>query len=574
MQRLEPILASLAAISLGVLLAAVVYWPEHATFDKGIWGWENDDSLQAVYLHHFVHDAIRQGDLGLVDETTMVPAGYDMAGANGGNVLEFVVSAVLARFAGWPRWMNLSILIWIPLNLLAFLPLGRHLWRRWPPALAAGAAFAILPPTLGQMGALRLTQVVLVGVPIAVLGLLRLCEEGGRRAIVLAAAGMALTGIGYWFYGLFLLVLTPLFVAHGLRRRGLAAWRPLGIDLVLAGVLGFLFALPFLLPALLAMLGGYAPGGPAAAQPHMFPDVIQLFGEDVRHMKGWLPLVLLPGIALTLWRGQRRALWVGCAFVCVVFALGPAQQSAAGWTWKLPYYPFWQWVPGLSRMLHPERWIHVGGLFLVLAGADGLARGWLRGQLTWLLPIGGLAQLFLLNLPMGNWSWQPPQVYRALADHPGEGLIILPLLQCGISTAWKPEHGRALLGGETEEMIQFLPAEQRAFIEGNHLLMTLHGVSQGESLPVEPWQVDLDALHAAGLDTLVLDRRCQGRSGSARNARIEPAITAALGTPLFRDDSGAIWALPSSGQPGEPPPHGRELLFPDIPDQKTRPKLQ
>lgn len=570
MQRLQPLLASLAAIAVGVLLAVIVYWPDRAQLDVAVWGWENDDSMQAVYLHDFVHEAFRSGNFALVDETTLVPSGFDMAGANGGNILEFVVSFLTAAVAPWPRWLNLAILAWIPLNLVAFLPLGRHLWGRWGPTLAAGAAFAILPTTLGQMGALRLTQVVLIGVPIAVLGLLRVCEEGGRRPILIAAVGMALTGVGYWFYGFFLVLLSPLFIAHGLRRRGLAAWRPMALDLLRAAGLTLLLILPFFAPALLSISSGYAPEGPSHAVPHMFPDVIQLFGDDVRHMRGWFSFVLLPAIAITLWRGERRVLWVACALVCVVFALGPAQQNAEGWTFKLPYYPFWLLVPGLSRMLHPERWIHVGGLFLVVLAGDGLARSWLRGHLVWLLPVGGLVQLFALNLPMGNWVWKPPTVYTALNDQPGSGIVVLPLLQCSIASSWKPAHGRPMLGGMTEEMIEFLPSEQRAFLEGSHLLMTLHGVSQGERLELQPWQVDLDALHSAGLDTLVLDRRCQQRSGSAKNARIEEAITRAFGAPLHRDDTGAIWALPTEGQPGVPPPHGRELLFPDIPDRKSK----
>jgi hypothetical protein len=128
---------------------------------------ENDDTNGAIYLHHAFHDAVSEGRLSLRDPDQLLPVGYDRLRADGGNSVEMIVSGLLRLVLPWPSWFSVAHLLWIPLNLLAFLPLGLHLWGRLGPSLAAGAAWATLGPTLGQIEASRLTQVVLFALPLA-----------------------------------------------------------------------------------------------------------------------------------------------------------------------------------------------------------------------------------------------------------------------------------------------------------------------------------------------------------------------------------------------------------------------
>ena len=543
----ERLFVALAALSLGWLLALLVVAPELGSLGTQVPGIFNDDALGAIHLHHDFHDAVLEGRLDLVDPDQLVPAGSDRWLREGGNSLEMVVSGVFRLFLPWPLWLTAAGLAWIPLNLLAFVPLGRRLWGRWVPALAAGAAWAVLPPVLAQLGAMRLTQMVLVGVPIAVLGWLQVIDGEKRGAWVLGA-GMALTAWGYWFYGLFLVVLAPVFLV--------AVWRARRIEGVTevarAAGLALALSLPLMSRPLWAKVSGaWTPSSPASAEftSPVFADALQLVGEQSAHAAGWCPWVLLLGFGATAVWGSRRLLWAALAGVCIAFALGPAQQLGE-LVWLLPSYPFWRWVPGFDRMMHPERWLHVGGLFLVVLAADGLAR--FKPWLTLILPVGVLLQ----KPSLGSWSPTPPAVWSSVASTEGAGVIVVPLLESPLSCAWQPFHGKRLLGGMGENQPWFRPPEFEAFIESNALLMQLWMLGRGEDVRLEVFQTDLDALRAQGLDLVVLDSGAWAHAPLAGRVDARSRLQEAFGAPLSDDVSGQLWALPTTGRTGTPPSMG------------------
>ena len=62
------------------------------------------------------------------------------------------------------------------------------------------------------------------------------------------------------------------------------------------------------------------------------------------------------------------------------------------------------------------------------------------------------------------------------------------------------------------------------------------------------YQQDVNALRAAGFDTVLLDAEAWQRTrGDAQ------VLRDALGEPLWEGESGTIWALPTTGAPGTPP---------------------
>ena len=543
--------SSLAALILGALLAALVVASEWGGLGSQLLGIMNDDGLGAIHLHHDFHDAVLDGRWSLVDPDQLVPAGSDRWLREGGNSLEMLVSGLCRLVLPWPLWLNVAGLAWIPLNLLAFLPLGRHLWGRWGPALAAGAAWAVLPPVISQLEALRLTQMVLVGVPIAVLGFL-LIGEGRRRGWVICGVGMALTGLGYWFYGLFMAMLAPVFAAWAWRRRGPDAL----LDTGKAAAVALILCLPALSrPVWVRLSGEWTPGSPASAEfaSPVFADALQLAGPQSAQVAGWCPWVFLLGFAATAVWGRKRLLFGALAALCVLFAMGPAQQVGE-WLWLLPYYPIWRWVPGVDRLLHPERWIHVGGLFLVLLAADGLARK--QALATWLLPLGVMAQLGLTKLPLGSWDPTPPRVWQEVASLEGSGVVVVPLLESQLTCAWQPFHGKRLLGGMGENQPWFRPPDYEAFIEGNGLLMQLWLLGRGEDGPVSLHQQDLDGLRAVGLDLVVLDAGAWARAPLAGTVDARARLVESFGEPLYGDVTGAVWRLPESGEPTPAPSFG------------------
>ncbi|MCK6520581.1 hypothetical protein L6R49_03980 [Myxococcota bacterium] len=549
---------ALAALGLGVALWLPVMGPGITQLSARLPVRENDDTNGAIYLHHAFHDAVLEGRLSLRDPDQLLPAGYDRLRADGGNSVEMIVSGLLRLVLPWPTWFSVAHLIWIPLNLLAFLPLGLHLWGRLGPSLAAGAAWSVLGPTLGQIEASRLTQVALFALPLAALGLLRVAEEGGRRAIVLAGVGVALLGLSYWFYGLFLALVAPGFLAWGLTRR---PGRALVEDYARAAAI----CLGVLAPALLAiawpsLTGGWAPGAILSSEwaSPVFPDALQLSGAQERHVRGALPWVTLPGVAWSLWRGERRALWLGLTALCFVFAMGPA-QDLGGQRWLLPYYPIWRFVPGFDRMNHPERWLALGGMFLIVLAADGAART--KPWLVWLLPLGVLAQSQAAGVtPLPTWAFHAPEHWRAVAEGPPGGVITLPLGQASRACAYQHVHGRALLGGMVEGLPPMLPPAHVAFVEGNGLLTQLLSLSRGQDAALDLRQDDLDALRAAGLSMVVLDNPSAQRARRLGGIDLKGRLSAAFGPPVVEGADGALWHLPETGAPGAAPTAGVKLI--------------
>jgi len=549
---------ALAALGLGVLLWLPVMGGGLGQLQNRLPVRENDDTNGAIYLHHAFHDAMTHGRLSLRDPDQLLPAGYDRLRADGGNSVEMIVSGLLRLVLPWPSWLSFAHLIWIPLNLLAFVPLGLHLWGRLSPSLAAGAAWATLGPTLGQIEASRLTQVVLFALPLAVLGLLRVAEEGGRRAIVLAGLSVAMLGLSYWFYGLFLALLAPGFLVWGLLQR---PRRDVTRDYALAAAV----CLGVLSPVLLAiawpgLTGGWAPGAILSSEwaSPVFPDALQLQGEQARHVRGALPWVTVPGLLWSLWSGQRRALWATLTALCFVFALGPAQDLGEH-RWLLPYYPLWRFVPGLDRMNHPERWLALGGLFLIVLAADAAARS--RPWIVWLLPLGVLAQNQAEGvMPLPTWEFRAPELWQAVAKGPPGGVITLPLGQASRACTFQHVHGRALLGGMVEGLPPLLPPEHVSFVEGNGLLTQLLSLSRGQDAAIDVRQGDLDALQAAGLSMVVVDGPSVQRARRLAGVDLKRRLTEVFGPPVVEGADGALWHLPKTGAPGVAPTGGVKLI--------------
>ncbi len=576
------------ACLVGGLCALLVAGPALPKLWTALPGVAQDDGLHAVYLHHQVHAAVAAGRFDLSDPATFWPTGAPLARMNGGNILEMLLSGIFRFILPFPAWLSLSALAWIPLNLLASQPLGWALWGRRLPALAAGAAWALSPALLAQISSLRLTQVALVGLPLAVLGLLRLSETGGRKAAALTGAGLALLGLGYWFYAAMLLACLPLFLLHARRRRP-----PLALlkELALAGGLALLLVSPALGPQVLALAAGaWMPAAPLTAEHSspLFQDALQLSLSQPPGLRGWLPLVLLLAAPLSLRLGQRRGLWLGCALLCTTFALGPA-QDLLGYRWLLPYYPLWRWFPGVDRMSHPDRWLGIGGLFWVIFAADGLAR--IRPRLTVLLPAGVLAQQLVVGqLPLSTWAFPVPAVWQAVADLPPpsgpEAIVVLPLMRAPNSVAWAHLHGRPLLGAMVENQPWFIPPAQRAFLDASPLVHDLWALSQGGRTPPALWQADLDRLAEAGFAWILLDRRSWRRNPPSAAYDPEPMLSAAWGRPVWTGPDGALWRLPATGQPGPAPERG-PLVFdgprptlsgasahPLHPDERRAPKAE
>jgi len=516
--------------------------PTFAPLRDGLLGYYNDDWANGVYLHHQVHDALLSGRLDLSDPNQFFPFGYNPVHSNGGNILEMLVSGVFRLVAPWPLWLSLAAAAWIPLNALAFVPLGRRLWRHESTVVAAAITWALFPPALHQITAGRLTQVALVGLPIALAGLLDLSERTGRRGIGLTAVGLAIAGLGYWFNALFLAILAPIFLVHAEGHNRLRAL----LDMVIAGALALLMVSPLLMVVFWpALNGGQMPG--THIQPDMmpiaFPDALQLTGGQKPGLADWMPWAALAGIvASVITRGPRWWLWVGLGLACVVCSLGPGQQIGSE-TWRMPYWFLWRGVPGLARMFHPDRWMLVGGIFIAILAVGGAAA--MHRRLVWLIPLGVILQLgFRDRIPLEAWTPAVPEHWSALAQVDGdEAIIVLPLHAAQLAGQYQWIHGRPLWGGMVEDQPWTHPKAWTEYERTSPFLSGLRALSYGRQTSLKLSDAERASLLADGFGWVVLDEGAWTSRGLRGTVDPTTALTSVLGEPVHTSEGGQIWRL-------------------------------
>ena len=538
----------IVAIALGIGLCAAVMGGAWFDLGQSLPGVYNDDWANGVYLHHQVHEALAAGRLDLSDPNQFFPFGYNPVHTNGGNSLEMVVSGLFRMALPWPYWLSVAALAWIPLNLLAFVPLGRRLWDRPSVILAAAATWAVFPPVLDHIGAGRLTQAALIGLPLAVAGMLDVAHGGGRRSRWLAAAGWALTGLGYWYNALFVgLFLPAIWWALRTPGNGLRFAR----ELVQVAAMALAMVSPVLLVVFWPVLmGGSMPGShiDPTQMNIVFPDALHLVGGQAPGLVNWLPYSMMAGIGLFAVAGRRRALWGSLMAMGVVCALGPGQEIA-GTAYRMPYWLLWKTVPGLASMFHPDRWILVTGLFLSIAAVDGFAARLPR--VAWAVPLGVMVQLWVRgDAPMATWTPSVPPHWQALASDTEPGaVIVIPMDYGQLAGQYQRVHGRPLLGGMLEDQPWRHPPEWRAYVAGNEVLRRLRSVSYGQGELGEPSAAAWAQLESDGFSHIVYDAESWVKS--QRRADVHPAahLRSSLGEPDFESPSGMVWRLPSTREP-------------------------
>jgi hypothetical protein len=292
---------------------------------------------------------------------------------------------------------NLSLLLSFPLAGLGMYALVLHWTQRRGAALLAGLAFAMAPYRLAAMAHLQLLTIQWL--PFSLLALDRLLEPGpgSRWSFVVRLVSFAifttLQVLASWYLAVFsglvlgVYTLTWLVMRVG---RGSVKHLPrklagLALGLLIVAGITLPFALPYLSvlpqlraarpPGLAASFGAQA-GDFLAAAPHLralgpltqdlsrrpgFTEENTLFLGLVTPLLAWLGLVvaLSPAKASTRWR---------------IIALALMVAASLALTFAGPYRLLTQWLPALTVVRVPPRWIIPATL--ALAGLAGYGAAW------------------------------------------------------------------------------------------------------------------------------------------------------------------------------------------------------
>ena len=558
-----------ALISLAGGLMISAWAGSAARLSVDVLGTPQTDKWGAIFLHDAFHRAILSGRFPFVDPEQLVPVGAPLAAMNGDNVVEMAVSGLLRLVAPWPLWFNLAHLAWSPLLAAAFVPLGRSLWsgegiQDRVFRAAAAWTWALSPVFFGELAAGRITQVVLLGLPLA-LAQLWGASEGAldRRGRTLGAVGIALTGLGYWFYAVFLAILAPVFVVRGAGRgRGVATFRELAILGAGAAVI--------VSPAIAGIAySSHATGVspeiplPPGGLPPVFDNALQLARAQPVQLEGWFPWALAPGLGLALVATARRRSgagpWIALAALSLAFGLGPGQYLG-GRLWLLPYWPLWKAIPLLARLTHPSRWVDFGMLFLVVASFAGMFSLGRARLIALAVPLGLAAQLSAQGtLPLESFRFEVPKLWTTAAATPG-ALVVVPVMHAPDACRWQPFTRRPVLGGMAEGIPWAWPPAFRAHFEANPLLLQLLALGDGKVGAVDVREEDLASLRADGFTQIALDREGWLKWRHGQDGNVLTVLTAAFGAPIYAGPEGALWDLPATAASGSAsPPAGVRL---------------
>jgi hypothetical protein len=415
--RLREAAGLILALVVATVAAVSVTWPMAQHMDTAVMGGGELGGWLWRYDWHFRSlDALVLTDLDVASKwRAFVSLGrYPETG----NVLDVLaVSYPLERWFGFPLSYNLKILIIMVGDGVCGYALGRYMSGSIAGALVGCAVAVVNPITVGEIQASGLRQAILWWVLLYPALLDRALRRRTLGAGFLAGACWGLAAAYYWFYGLFTLIFTGLWLAKHvvIERARLAAGGMVRAALGMAAGLGAL-AGPFVIAYVLSDTGANKNSASAQnALPEMtfflpFPayDTIvnsplrpQTYAENVLASihrtigSSWsltfpfdpalneaLPLAVfwlgvLPAV------GRRRAWgWLGVWLVFAAGTLGPFLRIGKGdaedvtvlfdqFVVRLPYTLMFQFVPGMSRMFAPYRL----GSYVVVASVALVALG-------------------------------------------------------------------------------------------------------------------------------------------------------------------------------------------------------
>lgn len=487
---------------------------------------------------------------------------------------DFLVPLLAAPFmAVLPLNIAINAFLWAVLvaNALAARHAARGLGAPHWVAFVAGLLFACSGYLHTQLLFGRLSLVLLFPLPLFLLWWHRACAEPGRGPLIGAAAMLALAGLIYPYYAVFLALLAPLM---GLLGPG--AWRRV---LLRCGLL-FAGAALVLVPVSLPLLGDWgiitAFASDCQAYAPLRTDLPDGFCAMFQHSL-WLqhlpetladPLVAACLLGLAVPGRPRR--WALLGLATLVLSLGPyavgagpqGQPSCVA-AFPLPFAWLWHAAPLLEGFSHPYRLLaltlSLGVVPLAAVLAHAHAR-WLGGRWPRLVPALGVAlTLALLALRPAIHAGAPPPDVPGLRQI-GDGhspLILLPLLDSDLLVFQQIEHQRPMLNGDGLRVAHKNHPELQRALEEDPVLLWLSALTEPGTSARIPTAAELAQLRGLGFTHVVVctwvaelppfDKPTGEpvRPALSRRVMLQAAVRleAVLGPPILRDDQLVAFSL-------------------------------
>jgi len=528
------------------------------------------DAGNQIWFYWFVKDSVLNGRSFFHTDYIFYPIGKDVV-LQVGNYLEALISIPFQLALGFPAFYNVFTLLILALNGYCAWLLIREMTGSWAASWPMGLFYAVNPYIGREIFLGQTQQAMIFWFPLYLLFLHRLLQRPARRDALWAGVILALTCATYWFYGIFLMVLTLMVGIPALgRRSGIAGEKrgdairmlfwALGAFAVVVAPFAWYFVSYYFTHQGFPGVSGRAPLASSTLGHSMDLDYPLFFCPVLT----WLAILPL------LFRGKQPTPWPWLAALGLFFAwsLGPFLRweggllDLGGQVVSGPFLWAYRHLPLFSRFHWPDRILPIVFLILIFLGGNNLgrilarirARGWraILGAVVTVLIIGQ----WLLPYPRYyhlSFPWPTDRVpevspfYHWLAGQPPGAIIELPLWHVQGATLLQMVHHHKMLGGIREA--DLVAPAYRDFVADNSLLRYFSSLFPFDSPPKGRafLESDRDRLRQLGFRYVILQKRsCAEKPPIRVGAALSPVdlveyrwireeLTRTLGPPVYTD---------------------------------------
>ncbi len=333
------------------------------------WAWKY--SLQKILVHAFEDGFTVAAFLKFLRNFLNIPKAFYVR-----NYIDFIFIYFVDKFLPFPIYHNLKIVITFVLNGFSFYLLGTYLYKNRFVAFVTGAMFASMPVFFTLVAYGYLETIYIFPIPLAFLYLIKMTrEENILTNAVLTGVFMGISGLFYWFWGLFTFLASFIYIVWFLAvdkdKNKTEIIKHFLLVLFVCCVITF----PFLYPYSMQLVREGAleqvklfqsfPQAVSVGHLHKFERNTIVNACSIEYPiipvgnQYFPPILLLLFIASFVFVRKIPIIWHSLASIFYILSLGPYIKAAGEPIYPIienPLYLFlYKWLPFFSRFQWPFR---------------------------------------------------------------------------------------------------------------------------------------------------------------------------------------------------------------------------
>lgn len=256
-----------------IIMMLVLSLPLSENLNIRVLGGNSVDSNGAYWFQWFTKRCIFKFDLASFYHNNFFayPSGRNLL-FNYGPPLVAILSIPFQIAFDFPACYNLFIFMLMALNGLACFILLDYIYKDTLSAFIGGMFFCINPYVSYHVEGGRPEQIAIFWIPLFILFLIKTKDEKNKIYAIMAAILLLITSLSYWYYAIFLLIFTALFIVYFLIVKDEGRLEFIKNSALILGLYGILMFIFFFYPVIVR---GIYPSGYALIKPFpSFNDIL------------------------------------------------------------------------------------------------------------------------------------------------------------------------------------------------------------------------------------------------------------------------------------------------------------